>query len=60
MVTFAGIGKGSNKYTVPHGVYSFDELPEHGNVVAGFHQNGHVNEYTIPDKIKVMLGLIKT
>lgn len=60
MVTFAGINKGTDKYTVPAGVYSFDELPEHGNVVAGFHQNGHENEYTIPDNVKVMLGLIKT
>jgi hypothetical protein len=60
MVTFAGIGQGSDKYTVPHGVYSFDELPEHGNIIAGFHQSGHVNEYTIPDNIKVMLELINT
>jgi hypothetical protein len=60
MVTFAGIGLGTDKFAVPHGVYSFDELPEHGNIVAGFHQNEHVNEYTVPDNIKVMLGLIKT
>jgi LmbE family N-acetylglucosaminyl deacetylase len=60
MVTFAGVGKGTNQYTIPSGVYSFDELPEHGNIVAGFHQHGHVNEYIIPDNVKVMLGLIKT
>jgi hypothetical protein len=58
-VTFAGVGRGTDVFTVPEGTYTFDELPEHGNVIAGFHQNGHVNEYTISDDVKVLLKLIK-
>lgn len=58
-VTFAGVGRGTDVLTVPDGTYTFDELPEHGNVVAGFHQNGHTNEYSIPDDVKVLLKLIK-
>ena len=58
MVTFASNHAGTDKFVIPAGTYSFDELPEHKEVIAQFHQNKHVNEYTIPDKIKVILGLI--
>ena len=60
MMIFAGIGKGTHQFTIPAGVYNFDELPEHGKIIAGFHQNGHINEYTIPDSVKVILERIKT
>ena len=55
-VTFAGIGKGNAKYTVPAGTYTLDELPEHGSVIAGFHKDQHANEYFIPDTVKELLN----
>ena len=44
-VTFAGPGRGTVKYSVPHGTYSLDELPMHREIIAEFHQTTHVNEY---------------
>ena len=55
MVTFAGVGKGNVKYTVDSGVYSLNEFPLHKNVVAGFHQQTHTNEYCISDRVKKIL-----
>jgi LmbE family N-acetylglucosaminyl deacetylase len=46
-VTFAGPGRGSVKYSVPLGTYSLDELPMHRDVIAGFHNAEHTNEYTV-------------
>jgi LmbE family N-acetylglucosaminyl deacetylase len=45
IVTFAGPEQGTVKYTVPANAYSLDELPLHRDIIAGFHQNKHVNEY---------------
>jgi LmbE family N-acetylglucosaminyl deacetylase len=56
MVTFAGIGKGNVKFTIPTGTYTSDELPEHGSIVASFHKEQHCNEYFIPDSIKELLN----
>ena len=44
-VTFAGPGRGTVKYSVPAGAYSLDELPMHQEIIAGFHQETHTNEY---------------
>jgi len=46
-VTFAGPGRGTVKYSVPPGAYSLDELPMHQEIIAGFHQDTHVNEYCL-------------
>lgn len=46
LITFAGPGSGTVKYSVPPDAYSLDELPLHRDVIAGFHLNGHNNEYT--------------
>lgn len=56
IITFAGIGKGTDKCTVPKGVYSLDELPNHGSVIAGFHKEQHANEYFIPNTVKELLN----
>ena len=56
MVTFAGSDKGNVKFTIPAGTYTLDELPEHGSIVASFHQDEHANEYFIPDSIKELLN----
>jgi hypothetical protein len=56
IVTFAGIGKGNVKFTIPTGTYTLDELPEHGKIIAGFHQAEHANEYFIPDSVKELLN----
>lgn len=45
LVTFAPVNQGTVTYTVPAGTYSLDELPTHGNIVAGFHQQQHQNSY---------------
>jgi LmbE family N-acetylglucosaminyl deacetylase len=47
LVTFAGPGQGTVKYTIEPGVYSLDEFPLHQEVVAGFHPNTHTNEYKL-------------
>ena len=56
MITFAGVGKGNAKFVIPAGVYTLDELPEHGPVIAGFHKEQHANEYFIPDTVKELLN----
>ena len=55
VITFAGPGSGTNTYIVPSNVYSIDELPMHGDIVAAFHCNGHINSYAISADTKVML-----
>ena len=57
MVTFAGIGKGTARYTIPNGTYDIAELPNHGSVIASFHSNEHANEYLIPDSVKKLLNI---
>ena len=47
LVTFAGPGQGTVKYTIEPGVYSLDEFPLHRDIVAGFHSTTHTNEYTL-------------
>jgi beta-galactosidase GanA len=55
VVCFAGLGQGNVKYVVDPGVYSLDELPLHRDVIAGFHQYTHANEYTINERTKKIL-----
>jgi LmbE family N-acetylglucosaminyl deacetylase len=55
-VTFSKIGTGNARYTVPTGIYTLDELPEHGKIIAGFHPTDHANEYFIPDSVKELLN----
>lgn len=45
LVTFAPMGTGTVTYTLPPNTYSLDELPQHGNVIAGFHHHQHQNSY---------------
>jgi hypothetical protein len=47
LVTFAGHGQGTVKYTIEPGVYSLDEVPLHREIVASFHPNTHTNEYKL-------------
>lgn len=47
LVTFADPGTGTVKYSIEPGVYSLDELPQHRDIIAGFHKSLHTNEYTI-------------
>jgi LmbE family N-acetylglucosaminyl deacetylase len=56
-VTFAGPGKGTDRFVLKPNSYTFAELPEHRKVIEGFHSNGHSNEYVIPDTVKVLLTL---
>lgn len=56
IITFAGVGRGNIKYSVPVGTYTLDELPNHGSVITGFHKEQHANEYFIPDSVKVLLN----
>ena len=55
LVTFAGIGKGNVKYTIDSGVYSLDEFPLHKDIVSGFHQHTHANEYCVSERVKQIL-----
>lgn len=55
VVTFAGIGQGNVKYTIDPGVYSLEEFPLHREIVAGFHQGQHANEYAVSDRVRNIL-----
>ena len=55
VVCFAGPGRGNVKYSIEPGVYSLDEFPVHRDVVAGFHQHSHTNEYTLSERVKKIL-----
>jgi LmbE family N-acetylglucosaminyl deacetylase len=44
LVTFARPGEGT-EYTIPPGTYTLDELPQHGEIIAGFHKTQHRNSY---------------
>jgi LmbE family N-acetylglucosaminyl deacetylase len=44
LVTFARPGEGT-EYSIPQGTYSLDELPQHGKIIAGFHNTEHRNSY---------------
>jgi hypothetical protein len=55
VVCFAGPGQGNVKYTIEPGVYRLDEFPLHCDIVVGFHQQHHTNEYTVSDKVRNIL-----
>lgn len=55
LVTFANKHT-ATRYSIEPGVYSLDELPEHGEIIAGFHSDDHVNDYNIPDHVKIILA----
>ena len=40
-------GEGT-EYSIPAGTYTLDELPEHGEIIAGFHGTKHTNSYKEP------------
>jgi len=45
LVTFARPGEGTVMHAVPDSAYNLDELPRHGNIIAGFHPTQHQNSY---------------
>lgn len=55
LVTFAPPGSGTDTYTIPSGVYTIDELPQHGSIVSSFHSQGHANSYNIAPDTKLFL-----
>ena len=48
LVTFAPPGAGTVTHTVPLDTYKLDELPMHGDIIAGFHIIQHQNSYKEP------------
>ena len=50
LVTFAPHGQGTVTLSIPPGTYNLDELPYHGNIIAGFHVAEHKNSYTEPQQ----------
>ena len=48
LVTFAPPGQGTVTHTVPLDAYKLDELPMHGDIIAGFHIIQHQNSYKEP------------
>lgn len=56
IITFAGHGQGTDRFTLPPNTYHPEELPQHYSVITGFHRNEHVNEYVIPQHIKELLN----
>lgn len=57
VITFAPPGQGTDTYSIPQGVYSLDELPQHGDIVKSFHGPGHSNSYNISAATKIFLDL---
>jgi len=54
LITFADQSHGT-KYSIPLEAYSLDELPQHQEIVKGFHQTQHTNNYHIPNHVKNLL-----
>jgi len=48
LVTFAPPGQGTVTHTVSLDTYRLDELPMHGDIIAGFHVIQHQNSYKEP------------
>jgi LmbE family N-acetylglucosaminyl deacetylase len=50
LVTFAAPGTGTVTFTLPATAYNLDELPQHRDIIAGFHTESHTNSYqeTLP------------
>jgi LmbE family N-acetylglucosaminyl deacetylase len=44
LVTFARPGEGTT-YSIPPGTYDLAELPQHGEIIRGFHSSQHQNSY---------------
>lgn len=55
VVTFAGVNQGNVKYSIDPGFYSLDEFPLHKDIVSGFHQHMHANEYCVSERVKKIL-----
>jgi hypothetical protein len=54
LVTFADRFQ-ETEYSITPGVYNLDELPQHREIVQGFHPTQHTNNYHIPEHVKKML-----
>jgi hypothetical protein len=54
LITFANPGEGT-EYSIPSEVYDLDELPQHREIIKGFHTPRHVNSYHVADGVKDML-----
>jgi hypothetical protein len=59
LITFANHSQGT-EYSIPPGVYSLDELPQHQDIIQGFHQTKHTNNYYIPIHVKNLLEYNKS
>jgi hypothetical protein len=55
LITFADPTQGTT-YTIPHGVYELAELPQHQEIIQGFHPVQHTNAYYVPEHVKNMLS----
>lgn len=55
LVTFANVNSGNETHSVPLGTYSLDELPQHRDVIQGFHKDQHINSYTVSETVKNLL-----
>jgi len=51
VVEFAPPGQGNVIHEVPADAYSLDELPQHGEIIKGFHGQAHRNSYHELDSI---------
>jgi hypothetical protein len=54
LITFADPGQGT-EYCIPAGVYDLNELPQHRDIIQGFHTVRHANSYHIAPHVKSML-----
>jgi hypothetical protein len=54
LITFADRSQGIT-YIIPDGVYNLNELPQHKEIIQGFHPTQHVNSYHVPEHVKNML-----
>lgn len=58
VIYFAPAGNGTHVYSLPAGAYALEELPLHRDIVAPFHDRGHINAYTIrPDTYQLIENL---
>jgi hypothetical protein len=54
-VEFAAPGTGTYRYELPANSYTAQELPQHWEVIQGFHSTRHANDYTVTEAALAIL-----
>lgn len=56
VITFKGIDQGNETIVIDHPDYRREELPNHYDIIVGFHVNKHMNCYHVPEQLRSRIG----